>query len=271
MGMTLPIPIALTIAGSDPSGGAGIQADLKAFAANGAYGAAVITALTAQNTRGVTGVHVVPEGFIAAQITAVLTDCDVRAIKTGMLANAETIAVVADALADWPDIPLVLDPVMVAQSGAPLLEPFAEETMITRLIPRASLITPNLPEAARLLGEREAKDVAEMATQAEALLGLGARAVLIKGGHAAAGTVVVDLLATRDGIREIIRPRIATTNTHGTGCTLAASIAAHIAYGVALSDAVDAARDYLQGALAAADRLKVGQGAGPVHHFWRWY
>ncbi len=258
--------IALTIAGSDSGGGAGIQADLKTFSALGVYGCSAITAVTAQNTRAVTAVEPASPGMIAEQIAAVLDDLDVRAVKIGMLGSPEAICAVASALAGCR-APLVLDPVMVAKSGDALLLDDALETLRDVLVPRAVLLTPNLPEAARLLDTGPARDRAEMAAQGAALLEFGPRAVLMKGGHGA-GPVCTDLLI-RDGMPPLVleAPRFATRNTHGTGCTLSAAIAAGLALGRDLDGAVEAAHRYLQGAIRAADRLAVGHGHGPVHHF----
>jgi hydroxymethylpyrimidine/phosphomethylpyrimidine kinase len=257
--------IALTIAGSDSGGGAGIQADLKTFSALGVYGASVITALTAQNTRAVTMVDAASPAMIAAQIAAVFDDLDIRAVKLGMLGGAEAIRTVADGLAGRT-VPVVLDPVMVAKSGDTLLPDDAIATLIEALLPRADLLTPNLPEAARLLGCDAAQDVAGMLEQGHALLALGPRAVLMKGGHAE-GDLCTDLLITANGTLRLTAPRLATSNTHGTGCTLSAAIAAGLAQGLDMADAVRRAHGYLQGAIAAADLLHVGQGHGPVHHF----
>ncbi|TCT04691.1 bifunctional hydroxymethylpyrimidine kinase/phosphomethylpyrimidine kinase [Aquabacter spiritensis] len=260
------IPIALTIAGSDSAGGAGIQADLKTFSALRVYGASVVTALTAQNTRGVSAIHDVPPDMIAAQIDAVFSDLDVRAVKIGMLSRPAAIEAVAAGLARWHRGPVVLDPVMVAASGARLLEDAAVATLRELLLPRADLLTPNLPEAAVLLGEEEAADEAAMRRQGERLMAIGARAVLVKGGHAD-GAESVDLLVTADGAMRLPAPRHATRNTHGTGCTLSSAIAAGLARGEDLGTAVAKAKTYISGAIAAADRLHVGQGHGPVHHF----
>lgn len=258
-------PIALTIAGSDSSGGAGIQADLKTFSALGVYGASVITALTAQNTRAVTLVEPVSSVMISAQIAAVFDDLAVNAVKLGMLGDAGVIGVVADGLVGR-GVPVVLDPVMVAKSGAVLLPGSAVAALIARLLPLADVLTPNLPEAAHLLGAAPARDAGAMAEQGRALLALGPRAVLMKGGHGA-GDICTDLLITEGGLQEFHAPRIATKNTHGTGCTLSAAIAAGLARGLDLTAAVAAAHGYLQAAIAAADRLQVGHGHGPVHHF----
>ncbi len=261
-----PRPIALTIAGSDSSGGAGIQADLKTFCALGIYGATVITALTAQNTRGVTAVHAVPAEFVIAQCEAVFSDLRVGAVKTGMLATRAIVVAVADALAARPALPVVVDPVMVATSGDALLAGDAVAAVRDILMPRADLITPNLPEAAALLGVlRIASSEAEMQTQAEALLAAGARAVLIKGGHAT-GADAVDILVSRAGVVRFSRPRVETRHTHGTGCTLSAAIAAGLATGLDLQASIGAAKTYLDAALRAGRTLGVGSGHGPVDH-----
>ncbi|MDQ0504340.1 bifunctional hydroxymethylpyrimidine kinase/phosphomethylpyrimidine kinase [Xanthobacter agilis] len=259
-------PIALTIAGSDSSGGAGIQADLKTFSALGVYGASVITALTAQNTRGVTAIHDVPDAFIAAQMDAVFSDLAVKAVKIGMLSRPGAIDTVAAGLDRHQAHPVVLDPVMVAASGAKLLTDDAVSTLIARLLPRAEIITPNLPEAAALLGTTPAADEGEMRAQAERLMACGAKAVLMKGGHGS-GAQSVDLLVTPQAVTSFAAPRHPTRNTHGTGCTLSSAIAARLALGDDLVSAVGAAKAYITGAIAAADALDVGSGHGPVHHF----
>lgn len=266
-------PIAITIAGSDSGGGAGIQADLKTFSALGVYGASAITALTAQNTRGVQGIHEVPAAFVTQQIDSVFVDLAVTAVKIGMLSKTGVIAAVAEGLSRYAQtIPVVLDPVMVATSGDRLISDDAVSALRETLLPRADLITPNLPEAAVLLGEALARDEAEAEAQARRLVTLGARAVLIKGGHGR-GETSTDHLVTADGSsRRFSAPRLATRNTHGTGCTLSAAVAAGLARGLGLADAVAAAKDYLTAAIGAADRLAIGGGHGPVHHFhalWR--
>jgi hydroxymethylpyrimidine/phosphomethylpyrimidine kinase len=265
-----PTPIAVTIAGSDSSGGAGIQADLKTFSALGVYGATVITALTAQNTKSVTAVHAMPADFVAAQMDAVFSDLAVSAVKIGLLGNAGVIAAVAAGLDRCGQTHVVLDPVMVASSGRRLLAPDAVDALRKVLLPRAFLITPNLPEAAALLDTDEAADEASMLRQADRLLALGANAVLMKGGHAS-GPESVDLLVTPTASLRIIGERIATRNTHGTGCTLSAAIAAGLARGLGLTEAVRDAKEYVTSAIAAADRLTVGNGPGPLHHFYRWW
>jgi hydroxymethylpyrimidine/phosphomethylpyrimidine kinase len=258
--------IVLTIAGSDSGGGAGIQADLKTFSALGVYGASVITALTAQNTLGVTGIHDVPAEFITAQMDAVYSDLDVTATKIGMLSLPETIIAVARGLDRHRAKNVVLDPVMVAASGDPLLKPEAVETLKRELIPRARLITPNLHEAAALTGMAPARDEAAMRVQGEALLALGAKAVLVKGGHGE-GPEAVDLLVEPGLVSRFVAERIATKNTHGTGCTLSSAIAAGLAKGMAPSESVAVAKVYVSEAIAAGAKLKIGKGRGPVHHF----
>lgn len=259
------IPNVLTIAGSDPSGGAGIQADLKTFSALRTYGCAAITALTAQNTRGVTGVHPVPPAFVAQQIDTLTADVALAAAKTGMLADAPIVAAVADALARAALPALVVDPVMVAKSGDRLLDRDAVAALRERLLPQATVLTPNLPEAGVLLDRPAPTDRAGMARAAADLAALGPRAVLIKGGHLADGPAV-DLLWRDGAVRQFEAPRLATGNTHGTGCTLSAAIAALLATR-AIEDAVAKAKAYVHAAIAAADRLTVGGGHGPTHHF----
>jgi hydroxymethylpyrimidine/phosphomethylpyrimidine kinase len=260
-------PIALTIAGSDSSGGAGIQADLKTFTAFGVYGASVITALTAQNTQGVSAVEAVSPAFVAAQIDAVLSDLDVDAIKTGMLANAAIVEAVVERLAKGPRRLLVVDPVMVATSGDVLLEPDAVAAIKLRLAPLATLITPNLPEAARLLGTSEAASEAEAGDQASALLALGCDAVLVKGGHGS-GDAAIDLLCDASGVERFAMERVATRHTHGTGCTLSAAIAALLARGATLREAIARAKAYVWQGLQAGRQLGVGKGNGPVDHLY---
>jgi hydroxymethylpyrimidine/phosphomethylpyrimidine kinase len=262
-------PIAVTIAGSDSGGGAGIQADLKTFSALGVYGASVITALTAQNSKGIFAIHAVPAAFIAQQIDAVFSDLDVSAVKIGMLGGAAAIDAVAAGLDLHRQRNVVLDPVLAATSGEQLL-PADATGRLRALIPLVRVLTPNLPEAATLLNEPPAGDEGEMCAQAQKLLALGAAAVLIKGGHGK-GPESVDLLVDADGCQRFASPRLVTDNTHGTGCTLAAAIAAGLAKGLALHDAVRIAKAYVSAAITAADRLKVGIGRGPVHHFHAWW
>jgi hydroxymethylpyrimidine/phosphomethylpyrimidine kinase len=263
------VPIALTIAGSDSGGGAGIQADLKTFSALGVYGASVVTAVTAQNTNGVFAVHQVPAPIIATQIDAVFSDLDVAAVKIGMLGSATAVATVAAALRQHRARNVVLDPVLAASSGTKLLPDDAIDSF-RALIAQADLVTPNLPEAATLTVAEEANSEAQMYAQAQKLLALGARAVLIKGGHGS-GSESVDLLVEHGSRTRFAMPRIVTRNTHGTGCTLAAAIAAALAKKLPLKDAVGQAKAYVSAALEAADRLEVGSGPGPVHHFYKWW
>jgi hydroxymethylpyrimidine/phosphomethylpyrimidine kinase len=260
--------IALTIAGSDSSGGAGIQADLKTFSALKVYGASIITALTAQNTQGVSAIHDVPAAFVRAQMDAVLSDIQVNAIKIGMLSSSTIIEAVAQGLEAYPNIPVILDPVMIAASGARLLDESAITSMITHLFPLANVITPNLHEAAALLGQSMARNEHEMEAQGKALLKRGARAVLMKGGHSE-GDYSVDLFLEGNGVQRFAAKRIPTLNTHGTGCTLASAITAFIARGETLQSSVAHAKDYITHAIEHADTLHIGQGHGPVHHFYR--
>lgn len=261
--------IAVTIAGSDSGGGAGIQADLKTFSALGVYGASVITAITAQNTRGVTAIEDLSVGIVAAQIDAVFSDLAVGAVKIGMASRPETIAVIAEGLIRYGRL-AVLDPVMVATSGDRLLQPEAISVLKEQLLPLSLVVTPNLPEAALLTDSAIATTEVEMMRQADAILRAGARAVLIKGGHAK-GELSTDLFFDGQDMHRLPAKRIATSNDHGTGCTLAAAITAGLAKRHPLAEAVRDAKDYLHGALAAADMLQVGRGRGPVHHFFRWW
>ena len=260
------IPIALTIAGSDSGGGAGIQADLKSFSALGVYGASVITALTAQNTQGVTGIHDTPPEFITAQIDAVFSDLDVAAVKIGMVSRVDAINAIADGLIRWKPAHVVFDPVMVATSGDRLLAADAIDLLRTRLIPLAGVITPNLPEAAALLDAPVAHTEAEIEGQGRRLLALGCPAVLIKGGHGE-GAESVDYLVTASTQLRLAAPRTRTKNTHGTGCSLSSAVAAGLAKGLSLESAVREAKAWISAAIAAADRLNVGKGHGPIHHF----
>jgi hydroxymethylpyrimidine/phosphomethylpyrimidine kinase len=257
--------VALTIAGSDPSGGAGIQADLKTFTVQGVYGASVITALTAQNTVGVSGVMKVPADFIRAQFVAVTSDLSVAAAKTGMLGDEETVLTVADLIRIAGLAPVVVDPVMVATSGDVLLAPSAIAAVREVLIPLAHVITPNLHEAARLLQRDPAATSAEARRQAEDLLKLGCGAVLLKGGHGE-GAEAIDYLATASGTETFSKPRIATKNTHGTGCTLAAALTAGLAKGRDLSAATREAKEFLWRALSSGADMRYGAGTGPVDH-----
>jgi len=263
--MTRP-PVALTIAGSDPSGGAGIQADLKTFSALGVYGTSVITALTAQNTQGVAGVHVVPTEFVTQQLETLVADVRIDAIKIGMLANAGIVEAVGDFLRRHSHEHVVLDPVMVATSGDRLLDDDAVQA-VRELMPLASLITPNLAEAAALLSTRPARNLPDMRLHAMALQELGAPRVLIKGGHRDDGPQAVDLLLDVDGEVLLRAARVDTVNTHGTGCTLSSALAALRPQRDSWFEAALDAKSWLTSALAAADVLEIGQGHGPVHHF----
>jgi len=251
----------LAIAGSDSGGGAGIQADIKTIAALGVYAATAITALTAQDTLGVHGVMAVPPAFVARQIAVVLGDIGADAVKTGMLGDAATIEAVCDALSGC-DAPVVVDPVMVAKGGARLLSPDAVAVLVARLLPRAAVLTPNIPEAEALTG-LAVGDLTGMHRAAEALLRLGAPAVLLKGGHLP-GDTLTDLLATRAGTEAFAASRIASRHTHGTGCTLASAIATGLAQGMTLREAVVRARTYVRAAIAAAPGY--GSGHGPLNH-----
>ncbi len=253
----------LVIAGSDSGGGAGIQADIKSITAMGAYAMTAITALTAQNTQGVFGIHAVPTAFIRQQIELCLTDIGSDCIKTGMLGTADVIEIVTGALDEFAKgVPLVADPVMIAKGGAALLEPTAIEAVRRLLLPRATLITPNLPEAEALSGRKIASG-ADMQAAGKALLALGAKAVLMKGGHLP-GPRVHDVLIMQGETRVFEGPRIETRHTHGTGCTLASAIAAGIAQGLPLADAVARARAYVQEAIKHAPGY--GKGHGPLDH-----
>jgi len=257
---------ALSIAGSDPSGGAGIQADLKTFAALGAYGMTAITALTVQNTVGVRDVHAPPAAFVGAQVDAVFDDIRVDAVKIGMLGGTDTIEAVAGCLERWQPRTVVLDPVMVAKSGDRLLSPDAAEAVRDRLLPLATIITPNLGEARDLLGDAQAPgDIDGMYAVSERLAALGPKAVLVKGGHLT-GDSAADVLYVDGAFDLLDAPRVATNNTHGTGCTLSSAIAALVPQTATLGRAVHGAKRYLTAALQAADELDVGQGHGPLNH-----
>lgn len=261
---------ALTIAGTDPSGGAGIQADLKTFSALGAYGTSVITALVAQNTCGVQSVYQIDSLFVGAQLDSVLTDVRIDSAKIGMLANAEIVAQVAQALKRYTIPFVVLDTVMVAKSGDPLLAPEAVQAVRELLLPNVALITPNLPEAAALLACPMATNEDEMRRQGYALLEMGCQAVLMKGGHLS-NNESPDWLFSADGEQRFAAPRVHTRHTHGTGCTLSAALAALRPRHHSWSETLFMAKNYLQNALEAADSLEVGQGIGPVHHFHQWW
>jgi hydroxymethylpyrimidine/phosphomethylpyrimidine kinase len=268
--MTPTIPNVLTIAGSDSGGGAGIQADLKTFSALGVYGASVITALTAQNTRGVTAIHTPDAAFVAAQLDAVFSDIHIDAVKIGMLATAPIVRVVAAALRQYRPRHVVLDTVMVSKSDHALLAPDAIAALREELLPLASLVTPNLPEAAALLNSEPANDDTAMRRQGQSLLALGAQAVLMKGGHLAAAESP-DWLVQASGELRLSGPRVQVKSTHGTGCTLSSAIAALVPRRTDLASAVTDAKAYLTGALEQSVRLEVGGGIGPVHHFYRWW
>jgi hydroxymethylpyrimidine/phosphomethylpyrimidine kinase len=257
---------ALTIAGSDSGGGAGIQADLKTFSALGVYGMSAITAITAQNTLGVTAVHEVPPAIVAAQIDAVVTDIGADAVKTGMIANSEIIRVVAAKIREHGLSTLVVDPVMIATSGDRLLAEEAVEALRSELVPLASVVTPNLPEAGVLVG-REVASLAEMHEAARAIVGMGARSVVVKGGHLDGDAI--DIFYDGDRVVELPGRRIESTSTHGTGCTLASAIAALLARGEPLEAAVARAKAYVTTAIERA--YPIGHGHGPVHHFHRFW
>jgi len=261
------IPIVLAIAGSDPSGGAGIQADLKTFSALGAYGGAVLTALTAQNTRGVTGIHNVPPEFVALQIDTVFADLRVDAVKIGMISTADIARAVAASLRRASARNVVLDPVMIAKSGHALLDPSAVAALREELVPLATVITPNLPEAGVLLDAKMPATLAEMRDAARALHRLGPAYVYVKGGHLA-GDESPDLLYDGATFVELPANRVQTANTHGTGCTLSSAIAALLPQRTDVRRAVADAKAYLTAAIAASDQLQVGSGHGPVHHFY---
>jgi hydroxymethylpyrimidine/phosphomethylpyrimidine kinase len=290
--VTARSPIALAVAGSDSGGGAGVQADLKTFAALGVYAATAITAVTAQNTLGVGAIHICPPDIVVAQIEAVLADFDVAAIKIGMLGSAEVVEAVVDGLVGGGPSPkpspasgrgggtllplagggaakrrmrafIIYDPVLAASSGGALAGAGFIEAAKARLLPLVDCLSPNLAEAAALVGAPLARDEAEMARQGAALMKLGPRAVLMKGGHLA-GAEAVDLLVTADGVRRFAAPRVASLNLHGTGCTLSSAIAAHIVLGASLPDAVAAAKDFVRGAIERGRDATLGAGAGPL-------
>jgi len=260
------IPIALTIAGSDSGGGAGIQADLKSFSANRVYGASVITALTAQNTLGVTGVHDVPSDFISAQMDSVFSDLKIDAVKIGMLSQVQVIETVAESLKKHKAKNIVFDPVMVTTSGDPLLAEDAVGAIKSILMPIADLLTPNLHESAKLTGKPLASSNEEMVEQAEILLDSGSKAVLVKGGHSE-DKACADLYKSSTEEIWVSAERIDTQNTHGTGCSLSSAIAANLAHGMTMQSALEKSKEWLTGAIASSNQLNVGAGSGPVHHF----
>ena len=257
---------ALTIAGSDSGGGAGIQADLKTFSALGVYGTSALTAITAQNTRAVTAVFELPAEVVAAQIDAVVADIGADAVKTGMIASSELIRVVAGRVREHRLSPLVVDPVMVAKSGDRLLREEAVEALRRKLVPLATVVTPNLPEAGVLVG-RAVRSPDEMRAAAADIVGLGARSVVVKGGHLAGDPV--DVFYDGERYLELPARRVETSSTHGTGCTLASAIAALLARGQGLEAAIRGAKAYLTAAIERA--YPIGHGHGPVHHFHRWW
>lgn len=259
--------VALSIAGSDPSGGAGIQADLKTFAACGAYGTSVITALTAQSTVGVSGVHLVPAHFVTEQLETLAADVHINSIKVGMLGCASTIYAVDRFLSRRRDISVVLDPVMLSTSGATLLD-LAGVQALRSLLPRVSLVTPNVAEAAVLLGTTPAKDIEEACSQAAQLATAWNTRVLLKGGHLPSPDRGRDVLVGPEGVLILEGPEIATNNTHGAGCTLSASLASLRPRHSSWPETARAAKEWLIGALRGAERLRIGHGAGPLDHFW---
>jgi len=263
---TSSVPNVLSIAGVDPSGGAGLLADLKTFSALGAYGCGVVAALTAQNTRAVTGIHEVPPEFLRLQLETLFDDVRIDAVKIGMLSSAELIRIVADTLRRYRPRSVVLDPVMVAKSGDRLLRAEAVAALREELLPLATLLTPNLPEAGDLLGIEAPPSPAAMREAAKALHRLGPQYVLMKGGHLP-GDQLVDLLYDGGEFVEMPAQRVRTRNTHGTGCTLSSAIAALLPQRASVTEAVRDAREYVLGAIRAADHLQVGGGHGPLHHF----
>ncbi|HHP7233252.1 MAG TPA: bifunctional hydroxymethylpyrimidine kinase/phosphomethylpyrimidine kinase [Desulfobacterales bacterium] len=268
---SIPYRKVMSIAGSDSGGGAGIQADLKTISALGCYATTVITALTAQNTRGVTGIHAVPAEFVDRQIESVLSDIGTDAVKIGMLFSVELIQVVAEALRRHAVTNVVLDPVMVAQSGDKLLQDDAVEALKRELFPLAAVVTPNLPEAAVMLG-RPPEELADLKSAATELADLGGRSILIKGGHSE-GSRSDDLLylVESDRFVTLSGPRIETVNTHGTGCTLSSAVAARLACGADIETAVRDAKAFITGAIKAGAAYRLGHGHGPVHHFHRFW
>lgn len=260
-------PVMLSVAGSDPSGGAGIQADLKTATALGVYGAAVLTSLTAQNTHGVTGIFPIPPEFVVEQYESVVSDLDVAAVKIGMLGTADVVAALAQALVRHPVAHIVLDPVMIATSGDRLVSDETVDAIRERLLPLATLVTPNLPEAAALTGDSVPSDLDAMAAAGVRLRSLGAGAALVKGGHSQ-GLQATDVLVDADGTMPYAADRVETTNTHGTGCTLSSGIASMLTASMPLRDAVGESKRFLTGALSSGAAWTVGGGNGPVNHLW---
>ena len=266
---TTQTPIVLTIAGSDSGGGAGIQADIKAISATGGYACSVITAITAQNTQTVSAIFPIPLEHVEKQLDAVFSDLNVIAVKIGMLADSNIIRTVVNKLKQYQPPFLVVDPVMVTTSGDLLLEQSAIETLKTELLPMANLITPNLPEGAALIGSDIPTNETEMASMIDGLREIGAKAVLLKGGYLHQDENSNDLLILDDDVKQLTAKRIITNNTHGTGCTLSSAIASYLAQGHELSNAVQLGKDYITEALKHADQLIIGQGHGPVNHFYQ--
>ena len=260
-------PVALTIAGSDSSGGAGIQADLKTFSALRVYGASVITAVTAQNTLGISAIHSIPDAIVTAQLCAVLEDVSVQSIKIGMLGESSIIEAVADVLDHYRSPSIVIDPVMLSKSGKILLQAAAVELLKRRLIPLSTLFTPNLPEAASLTGLPEPTSLSQMYQMLAPLHEFGATWVLLKGGHLPAENLAIDLLSDGERVLEFTADRFKTKNTHGTGCTLSSAVAAGLAKGMSVEASVSEAKEYITAAILAADSLGIGAGHGPLHHF----
>lgn len=258
----------LTIAGSDSGGGAGIQADLKTFAAHGCFGTSAITAVTAQNTLGITAIHSIPPAVIQSQITAVMDDIEPAAVKIGMLPDAETVFAVAETLKKYKDIPIILDPVIKATVGTELANAESVQAIKSQLFPIATLITPNLNEAVLFTGS-DIVNVDGMQAAAQMLLSFGSKAILVKGGHLK-GLMLYNVYADQNGEKRIFSyPYIPSANTHGTGCTLASAIAAHIARGESLQDAIAAAGNYVNMAIKAGRNVKTGNGCGPLNHLFR--
>lgn len=262
-----PTPIVLTIAGSDSSGGAGIQADIKSISATGGYACSVITALTAQNTQGVSAIYPISADFVSKQLDSVFSDLNIVAVKIGMLADTNIIHAVANALKKYTPKHIVVDPVMVATSGDLLLEQSAISTLKSELLPLADIITPNLPEAATLVGSSTPRTSSEMLSLVEKLGTLNYNSILLKGGHLQHDCSSNDLLIDKHTTTTFTTKRIHTLNTHGTGCSLSSAIASYLAQGHSLSHSVQQGKKYITGAIAHADELQIGHGHGPVHHF----
>jgi len=260
-------PVVLAVAGSDPSGGAGIQADLKTATTLGTYGAAAITSLTAQNTTGVSGIYPIPADFVARQYRSVVTDLDVRALKIGMLGTSDVVAALAESMREYPVPHVVLDPVMVAASGDRLVPNDVISAIRDQLLPLATMVTPNLAETAVLLDEPTPETVDQMMRAARRLLGFGSQTALVKGGHLHRGDSI-DVLADETGAREFTAERVDTPNTHGTGCTLSSAIAAYLALGRDIPASVEGAKEYIGAALRSAAGWRLGAGSGPVDHLW---